>query len=291
MPKRNEVQRKFIGKPIRFSGRFVYSVATTAFTALDLHPTILDDRVINVALLYELWRPLSLKVRMNTREVTMAYCAGKFAGSETNAPATAEQIEDYPFFQLGTGLYGSALPSFEVHERHFNKNSVVKWYECDLSSLDEIFEAPFTVYSYAPFATLNHSVCLEYEFEFLNPADPNVVAMRMDRQRLLRTREGPQPMICSVKAARAAYKAVEGETKERVETGVGVSRSSAPAEGALVESRVLPKQASTTHSENDEGPYILLPSSSLPSMSGFSTVSAPAGSALKTQGAAVRGLK
>jgi len=170
---------KKMTRPVRLSGRFSFAVATTAFAIQDLHPAIMDDRANRMALLYELWRPIKVIVSSQCRETTFCYQAARVYASESVVPTTTEQLQDYPYFAHGTGLYGAPFPSFEVPLKFFVGTDPIKWYQCDISSLVSNWEAPLTVYSYCPFATLNHDVWIEYEFEFANPGDPDVITSRL----------------------------------------------------------------------------------------------------------------
>jgi len=169
---------KKMTRPVRLSGRFGLGIMTTAFGIQDVHPAILDDRAIRMALLYELWRPIKVTVSSQCRETTFCYQAARVYASESVVPTTTEQLQDYPYFAHGTGLFGAPFPSFEISQKFFTGTTPIKWYQCDLSSLVTNWEAPLTVYSYCPFATLNHDLWIEYEFEFADPADPDVITSR-----------------------------------------------------------------------------------------------------------------
>lgn len=174
-------------KGIKFGGRFQYAVSTTAFAYLSGTCSNLDDRSAAVSELYSNWRMRGLRVTVMARETTMVHLAIWFNQPGTGA-TTIEELNDCPHYSCGSGLYGSPLPSLYITKRDLDKYRQIAWYNTGLSTPDNEFEYQFVLYSYAPFATLNYYVLLEYDIEYNAPCDPTT-SLTMDwreRQRLAR---------------------------------------------------------------------------------------------------------
>lgn len=173
-------------KPCRFSGRTQYSVATTAFSRFSVIAAALDDRAANLSNVYASYRIIGVTFTVVARETTEVNLAVYFNSPTATVPTTIGELQDFPFYAQGSGLYGSPLPSISIKKHELDKLRQVKWFNTQLSSADTEFEYQFEVYAYAPFATLNYVVRIEYMVEFDASTDPNLVMQGRDWRELQR---------------------------------------------------------------------------------------------------------
>lgn len=176
-------------KGVKFNGRYQYSVATTAFAAVPIIVSGLDDRAAALSDVYASARFAGVKIQVVPREVTEINLAVYFNSPTGSTPTSVEELQDMPFYAVGTGLYGCPVPEITITRKQLEKLRQVKWYNTQPSSTDNEFEYQFIIYSYAPFGTLNHVVKLEYMIEYAAPADPTqTVSNWRERQRLARSK-------------------------------------------------------------------------------------------------------
>jgi len=175
-------------KGVKFGGRFLYAVSTTALSSLAVTCSVLDDRCVAASDLYLQWRLKGIRVSMIAREFTMLHL-GILVDGWTGAEITStEQMCDLPYYAHGSGLFGAPCPSIYISARELDALRQVKFYNTQLSGEDAGFEYQLTIYSYAPFATLNHDVLVEYDMEFASPCDPSqsISMPWYERQKLAR---------------------------------------------------------------------------------------------------------
>jgi len=175
---------------IRFTGRLSYAVATTAFASLAVTCSALDDRCVAVSNLYGQYRITGVRVSMMLAQVTSAYLGVYFNSPTGSLPTTIGELADLPHFCQGSGAYGSPCPSLFIPAKDLRRYRQVEYFNTQLSASDAEFEYQFTVFSYAPFATLNHHILIEYVMEFEMPADPtSTLALNWrERQALARSK-------------------------------------------------------------------------------------------------------
>lgn len=166
-------------KSSKLGGRYSYAVATTAFGRFQVTLAALDDRAVYMAEMFAQYRIESVKISFVARETTMCHLAVFFNLPTAAAPTTIEEMEDCPFYANGSGLYGSPLPCVELKRKDLERLAQPKWFNTMTSSVDNEFEFQFEVWSYAPFATLNHNVRIEYVVSLTAPADPSQMMARI----------------------------------------------------------------------------------------------------------------
>lgn len=159
-------------KGVKFGGRFLYAVSTTTLSSLAITCSVLDDRCVAISDLYLQWRLNGIRVSMIARETTMCHLGLLFDGWTGSNITTTEEMCDLPFYSHGSGLFGSPLPSIYVSRKQLDALRQVKYYNTQLTGEDAGWEYQLTVFSYAPFATLNHDILIEYDMEFSSSADP-----------------------------------------------------------------------------------------------------------------------
>jgi hypothetical protein len=159
-------------KGINFSGRYQYAVSTTAFSRFRVTASALDDRASALCDTYAGFRITGIRICVVARETTEINLAVLFNGPTASVPTTVEELADMPFYAQGSGLYGCPVPCLELSKKQLAKLRQVRWYNTGVSSTDDEFEYQFEIYAYAPFATLNYVVRVEYMIEFDASADP-----------------------------------------------------------------------------------------------------------------------
>lgn len=156
----------------RLSGRYQYAVSTTAFSRFSVILAAMDDRAAMMSEIYGSWRFDGVRISIMGREHTEFNLAVYFNSPTATVPSTVEELQDLPYYAQGSGLFGCPTPAIEIKKRELDKLRQVNWFNSQLSSTDSEFEYQFEIYAYAPFATLNYVVRIEYMVSLTAPADP-----------------------------------------------------------------------------------------------------------------------
>lgn len=173
-------------RPIRFQGRFSYSSTSTSVVNTPINPrTTLDDRAAAISDLYTHWRVIRMDVRTMTsptaaspyngfKEINVAATLNLFEGT---APTTFEMLEDMQFYSSGNGAPGAPFPRITMAHADFKSQNQINWWNTGVSgSYDDEFEYLLSIFTLCSQADSNapYVVVVEYELEFIDPADPTV---------------------------------------------------------------------------------------------------------------------
>jgi len=166
--------------------------------------------------MYAEYRLESVKISMLARETTFCNLAVYFNLPTAAAPTTVEEMEDLPFYAQGSGLFGCPLPVIELKKKDLDHLRQVKWFNTFPSSVDNEFEFQFEIWSYAPFATLNHIVRIEYVVALNGSTDPSQSVMNRtmpwrERQKLARRKNAG--IVTPLRLPLAESKYEEGSSK------------------------------------------------------------------------------